>query len=117
MRRLALIAAAFVSMLSAFAAATSAQAGGYERQDYRTVAIQRAQTAEIARIEARDRAAAALAATTFDVPVYPGIRPGGIVVAHNPDYPHIDGYANPCTFERVTDAYGRPTARVVKVCR
>jgi hypothetical protein len=117
MRRFALIAIAVISMFSAFAISTSAEAGGYSRPDYRAIAIQRAQAAEYARIEARDRAAAELARTTFDVPVYPGIRPGGVVVAHNPDFPHIDSYANPCTFERVTDIYGRPTPRVVKVCR
>lgn len=117
MRRLALIAAAILGMFSAFAGTASAEAGGYGRPNYRAIAIQRAQEAQFARIEARDRAAAERARTTFDAPVYPGIRPGGVVVAHNPDYPHIDSYSNPCTFERVTDVYGRPTPRVVKVCR
>lgn len=134
MRRLALIAAAFVSMFSAFAVTTSAEAGGYGRPGYASHAVQRAHAAQFARIKANKRGAVAMAAGIVgvaaitnavassygphvDVPVYPGIRPGGIIVAHNPDYPHIDSYANRCTFERVTDLYGRPTPRVVKVCR
>lgn len=87
----------------------------------------------MAKIKRNKHAAAALAAgllgvaaigeaiassySAYGAPTYPGIRPGGVVVAHNPDFPHIDGYANPCSFERVTDYYGRPTPQVVKVCR
>lgn len=132
-RRLALIAVAIVSMFSAFAASNSAEAGGYGRPAYASPASHRAHAAQISRIKGKHAAAAMAAgilgvaaisdviASTYRAHVgaraFPGIRPGGIVVAHNPDFPHFDSYANPCTFERVTDIHGRPTPRVVKVCR
>lgn len=133
MRRLALIALALVAMFSALAVTSSADAGEYGRPGY-NAAHARVHAMRMAKIKRNKHAAAALAAGLLGVaaigeaiassysaygvaPAYPGIRPGGVVVAHNPDFPHIDGYANPCSFERVTDYYGRPTPRVVKVCR
>lgn len=133
MRRFALIAVAIVTMFSAFAVTTSAEAGGYGRPGFNH-APARVQAMHMVKIKRSKHAAAALAAGLIGVaaitdaiassysgygaaPAFPGIRPGGVVVAHNPDFPHIDGYANRCSFERVTDFYGRPTSRVVKVCR
>ena len=133
MRRFALIAAAVAMIFSAFAVTTTA-AGGYGRPGYAGPAAKRAHMMQVARIKNGKHAAAAIAAglmgvvaiteaishnyrARFDDRAYAGIRPGGVVVAHNPDFPMIEGYANPCGFERVTDFYGRPTSRVVKVCR
>lgn len=133
MRRFALIAAAVAMIFSAFAVTDTAEAGGYGRPGYsRSHASVPAM--RIAKIKRNRHAAAALAAGILGVaaiteaiasnygvrslqPAYAGLRPGGVVVAHNPDFPLIEGYGNPCGFERVTDFYGRPTSRVVKVCR
>lgn len=134
MRRFALIALALLTMFTAFAVTSTAEAGGFGRPGYGPHYGNRAHMMRMHKIGRNKNAAAALAVGLLGVaaigeaiayssraynerPDYYGIRSGGVVVAHNPDYPHVDGYANPCTFERVTDFYGRPTSRVVKVCR
>ncbi len=133
MRRLALIAAAVALLFSAFAVTNTAEAGGHGRPGFRGNHAP-LPAMRLAQIKRNKQAAAALAAGLLGVaaiteaiasnfgahgiqPTYAGLRPGGVVVAHNPDFPMIEGYANPCSFERVMDFYGRPTSRVVKVCR
>lgn len=134
MRRFALIALALFTVFLAMAATNTAEAGGFLRPGYKAGAGHRVHAMRMHKINRNRHAAAAMAAGLLGIasildavahnarasdsrPAFAGDRHGGMIVAHNPDYPHVDGYANPCTFERVTDFYGRPTPRVVKVCR
>jgi hypothetical protein len=134
MRRFALIAFALFTVFLASSVTNPAGARDLLRPGYKSAPGHRVHAMRMHKINRNKHSAAVMAAGVLGIasildavahnarasdsrPAFAGDRYGGMIVAHNPDYPHLDGYANPCTFERVTDFYGRPTPRVVKVCR